>query len=404
MDRRSRIVLIIFGLVLAAITISELVRPRPIDWRPSYTAEAKIPFGCYVLYHELPGLFPGHSVERVGQSLYNVLSQRAGEAPSNYLLINGSIELDGQETQELLDYVARGSTVFIAASSLGTGLSDSLNLAMASDYGLLEGSASLTLTHEGFDQGEYPLARGNFNTHFTQVDSARTTVLGHISYRRGNALQGRSEELVRRPNLIRTEHGKGYFIISSTPQAYANYYILGGHADYVAGTLSYLGEREVVYWDDYKKAGRAYIDSPMRFVLGQAPLKWAYYLTLSGLLLFVLFRAKRQQRIIPLMVPPENSSVEFARTVGTLYYQHGDHTDLIQKKTDYFLAELREAYHLDTSTLDERTIGLLAAKAGKGTAQTKALIEYILLLKGKGAHTEAESLELNKKITAFKQK
>ena len=404
MDRRSKIILLSLGLVLTGIIISELVRPRPIDWQPSYTAASKIPFGCFVLYSELPGLFPGHALEPVEESLYTVLSQAKSGTASNYILINESIELDQRETQQILDHVAQGNTVFIAASQLGQGFADSLNLAMGSDYGFLEGTALLKLTHERFNKEEYPLSRGIFNTHFTKVDTARTTILGHIVYNRKDYLQDGPGEQLTKPNLIRTDFGQGYFIISSTPQAYGNYYMLGGNADYVARTFSYLGEREVLYWDDYKKAGRAYIDSPMRYVLDQPPLRWAYYLTVLGLLLFVLFRAKRQQRIIPLVEPLKNSSVEFAQAVGALYHQGRDPSGLIQKKIDYFLAEAREKYHLDTSALDERCIRLLAAKAGKELGQTKALIEYILQLKAKAAHTETEALELNKKITAFKQR
>src|SRR5690606_18470743 len=214
---------------------------------------------------------------------------------SNYLLINESLEFDAQETGAILEHVARGNTVFIAASRVGGPLADSLNLAMASDFGLVPGSSILTLTHEHFKGQEYPISRGNFNAHFTKVDTLRTTVLGHVRYERKDYLQDGPGERHIRPNLIRTDFGQGYFIISSTPQAYGNYHMLGGHAEYVARTFSYLGERELLFWDDYKKAGRAYIDSPMRYVLDQAALKWAYYLTVVGLLLFVGFRAKRQQ-------------------------------------------------------------------------------------------------------------
>src|SRR5690606_29388060 len=226
---------------------------------------------------------------------------------------------------------------------------------------------------------------------------------GHITYTRKSYLEGQSEEVLTKANLIKTSYGKGHFVVSSTPQVYGNYYMLGGNAEYVAHSFSYLGEGELLYWDDYKKAGRAFIESPMRFVLGQVSLKWAYYLALAGTLLFVFFRAKRRQRIIPLVEPLKNSSVEFARTVGSLYYRNGDHTDLIYKNINYFLAHLRSRYHLDTSNLDERAVRVLAAKAGKDLGRTKDLIEYILALKTKNSHTLEEGMELNRKITAFKQ-
>src|SRR5690606_19227995 len=184
MERRAKITLLALGLIMAGILIAELLRPRPLDWKPSYTAESKIPFGCFVLYNELPALFPGQALETVGESLYGPLSRAEVGTTSNYLLINESLEFDAQETGAILEHVARGNTVFIAASRVGGPLADSLNLAMASDFGLVPGSSILTLTHEHFKGQEYPISRGNFNAHFTKVDTLRTTVLGHVRYER----------------------------------------------------------------------------------------------------------------------------------------------------------------------------------------------------------------------------
>lgn len=403
MDRRSKIVIVVFIVVVLGIIVTEIVRPKPINWRPSYTAVDKIPFGCYVLYNELPSIFPESTIETIQESVYDALTERDSTQAANYLFINEYIDLDTQETNQLLDFVDQGNTVFIAATGFGWELMDTLNIGINSDYSLQEGTATLDLTHDGFTNHTYELSRGVFNSHFTSVDSTNTTILGHITYTRSTYFDDKPEETVTRPNFIKTNFGKGQFILSSTPQAYANYYMLKGNADYVTQTLSYLTDREVLYWDNYKKAGRVIINSPMRFILNQTTLKWAYYLTMLGILLFVLFKGKREQRIIPVVEPLKNSSVEFAKAVGSLYHQNKDYTDLIQKKINYFLADVRNHYHVETAQMNERTIQLLAAKSGKDLDQTKSLIDYIIRLKNKSSHTEQESIELNKKITAFKQ-
>lgn len=403
MDRKSKIVIAVFALVVVGIIITEIVRPRPINWRPSYTSVDKIPFGCFVLYNELPSIFPNSEIETVDKSVYDLLIDRDSSLTSNYMFINEYIDLDQQETNQILDYVDRGNTVFIAANGFGWELMDTLNIDFGSDYSLKEGTTILDLTHEKFKKEKFKLSRGVYNTYFNSVDSTKATILGHISYTPENFLEGQPHEQVTKPNLIKTRFGKGHFIISSTPQAYSNYYMLKGNSDYVAHTFSYLQDADVLYWDNYKKSGRVFIDSPMRFVLNQISLKWAYYLSILGILLFVIFKGKREQRIIPIIEPLKNSSVEFAQAVGSLYHQNKDYTDLINKKINYFLAHIRSQYHIETAQINEKTIQLLAAKAGKDIQETKVLIEYILKLKNKNAHTEQESIALNKKITAFKQ-
>ncbi|WP_396590257.1 DUF4350 domain-containing protein [Allomuricauda sp. R78024] len=403
MDKKSKIVLIIFSLVVVGIIVAEIVRPKPINWRPSYTASSKIPFGCYVLYNELSTIFNGSDIDTVEESVYDVLVDRDKSIESNYIFINEYINLDKQETNQMLDYVSDGNTIFISATGFGNYLSDTLNISIESDYNLKEGSTKLSLTHKELKSKKFDLSRGIYNSHFTSVDSTNTTILGHITYLKEDFIDAKPAQKFRKANFIKTKFGKGHFILNTTPQAYSNFYMLKGNQEYVSHTFSYLKDKEVLYWDNYKKAGRVIINSPMRFVLNQPALKWSYYLMISGVLLFVFFKSKREQRIIPVIEPLKNSSVEFAQAVGSLYNQNKDFTDLINKKLNYFLEHVRSHFHIDTSKLNDKTIQVLAAKSGKGIEETKNLIDYIIKLKNKATHTEQDSIELNKKITAFKQ-
>ena len=310
--------------------------------------------------------------------------------------------MDEQETNQLLDFVSDGNDVFMAMTSSDYYLADTLNIRYNYDYSVAEDSVAVTLTHNNFKLDKYWMQRGLYNTHFISVDSSNTTILGHITFDRKNSFTQAVEETLTMPNFIKTSFGKGNFYIHSTPQAFTNYYVLGDNKDYVSNVFSYLKDQHL-YWDNYKKSGRVVIDSPMRFVLNQAALKWVYYLTVITLILFVIFRAKREQRIIPVIEPNQNASVEFTRTVGSLYFQNKDYSDLVQKKLTYFLAYIRNHFYLETSTLNEKTIQQLAAKSGKPVQEVKTLLEYIIHLKGKSMHTEDDVINLNKKINAFKQ-
>ena len=402
MDKRSKIILGIFGLVLLGIIITETTRPRPINWQASYTAADKIPFGCYVLYNELPQLFSNSTINTVDESVYDVLVKRDSSIQSNYILINDYIDLDKQETNQLLSYVAQGNSAFIATSSLSYLLKDTLHLEIDYEYTLKEDTIMVDLSHNKYRSKDYSFSRGLSKSHLIAVDTANTTVLGHLKFERKNELTGVVEEVVNKPNFIKTKFGKGYFYINTTPQAFSNYYMLKGNETYVTNVFSYLNNADI-YWDNYKKTGRVIITSPMRFVLNQATLEWAYYSTMVALLLFVIFKAKREQRIIPVIKPLENSSVAFAKTVGSLYYQNKDYNNLITKKLHYFLAFLRNHYYVDTNDLNEKMMQTLAAKSGRPITEVKKLVDYIVLLKHKTIHSEEDLIELNKKITAFKK-
>lgn len=403
MDRRSKIILAIFLAVLIGIVVTEIVRPKPLNWRPSYTSSDKIPFGCYVLYKELPNLFPEQEIYSSTESLYNILVARDTSKTSNYILINDFLDLDKQEALQLLKYVSDGNDTFIAASGFGTILSDTLNIKVETQYSIKEDTIPIRLTNNSFLKRNYALAKGVYNTHFSSVDSLNTTILGYISFDSEKGLiNSASTEDTESPNFVSIKFGKGKFYLNTTPQAFTNYYMLRDNAAYVANALSYL-KVEDVYWDNYKKSGRIVINSPMRFILNQESLKWAYYLSVIGLLIFVIFKAKREQRIIPVIKPLENSSIEFAKTVGGLYHEHKDYTDLISKKINFFLEYLRGHYYLSTESITETTASDLAAKSGKPLSETQDIIGLILHLKNKVHHSEQDVIQLNKKINQFKK-
>ena len=124
-------------------------------------------------------------------------------------------------------------------------------------------------------------------------------------------------------------------------------------------------------------------------------------MSLFGLILFVIFKGKRTQRIIPVIDKLENSTVEFTQTIGELYYQYGDYSNIISKKIQYFLEFIRTKYFLDTNNLNNTFIEKLALKSTNTKEESKAMVDYLIYLKSKTYHTEDELIELNKKIETF---
>lgn len=316
------------------------------------------------------------------------------------MIIDDFVSLDKQETNQLLDYVAKGNDVFIATSDLGGFLADTLNITIDRRYDFSEDTVSVELTNNRYKNTYFNYQRGVYPAYFSSIDTAKTQILGYINFEEKKFIQEDKAVKKRAPNFIKTEFGKGNILVNALPVAYTNYYLLSDANNYVAYTFSYLKD-EFLYWDDYKKSGRVIITSPLRFVLNQSALKWSYYLALSGLLLFVVFKAKREQRIIPIIKPLENSSVEFARTVGSLYHQNKDYTNLNRKKITFFLSDVRQNYYLDTSLLNERFMQQLAIKTGKSIQEAKQLVEFIVALNQKQVHTEQDTITLTEKLKTF---
>jgi hypothetical protein len=120
-------------------------------------------------------------------------------------------------------------------------------------------------------------------------------------------------------------------------------------------------------------------ESPLRYWLQNAPLRWCVYLTLLGLLLFCVFYARRRQRVIPVVKQPENKSLEFVKLIGTLYYQKHENHDLLQKKYGYFAELVRRQLLIDIDDEDMKreNIQQLAFRTGMAEADVRMILDRV---------------------------
>ena len=131
------------------------------------------------------------------------------------------------------------------------------------------------------------------------------------------------------------------------------------------------------------------------------PLRWAYYITIFSILIFMFFEMKRRQRIIPNIKPLGNSTLDFVSTIGNLYLQSGDHKNVAEKKIHFILEQIRTKYLVNTSVLDERFISALARKAGKDEQEIRGLVQMIIEVRSKERISAEELIGLNKSIEKF---
>lgn len=187
------------------------------------------------------------------------------------------------------------------------------------------------------------------------------------------------------PVAVSVPYGKGEVFFVSSPLLFTNYGMLEGNTSvYIFRLMSYLADLPVYRTEAYVKTDAMLVaeQSPFREFIKRPPLRWALYLALLGVVLFMIFTARRRQRVIPIMSKPANRSLEFIQLIGTLYYQRKDHVDLVRKKFKLFAEELRKTAGVDISDVntDDREYLLLAEKTGMNSDRLKKVIRQIRLV------------------------
>jgi hypothetical protein len=195
--------------------------------------------------------------------------------------------------------------------------------------------------------------------------------------------------------------GTGAIYLHTAPLVFSNYYVISSRQSrYAAMALSHLPVAPVL-WDEYQKQGREEDGSVFRVLVAHEALRWAYYIALTGLVLFVFFEAKRTQRIIPVMASPRNTTLEFVQVVGNLYFNYQDHKIIAEKKIHYFLEYLRLHFFLASHQLDEPFREQVAAKTGLAPETVAPLFRLISDIREAPKVSKEQLVALNRQLEDF---
>ncbi|MEN2487655.1 DUF4350 domain-containing protein [Flavobacterium sp. B11] len=373
MDNKVKIYIAILVLIFGITLLVDKGQPKPIDWTPTYSVEDKIPFGLYVFDQEVEGLFK-QKVERIStQTPYEYFDSKYDDRENvesyrikgTFMNISEADNIDEGSMKEILYFVSHGNNAFLSMKVFPKTLLDSLKIELKTDF-MPNDSISTWMANKKVSAKKYTLNTG-LSDYFSKIDTLNTKVLGY-------QINRKKEKQV---NFIEVPYKNGYLYLHTQPVAFTNYNLLKkDHYQYADNVLSYIPKGNI-FWYNKPFNDKRISTSPLRYIWSQPALKSAWYLGLIGILIFMIFNAKRKQRIVPIIKPLQNLTVDFTKTIGNLYYQEGDHTNIIDKKIIYFLEKIRTDYLLDTTKLDEDFITKLHYKTGKDEKDIRDVIQLI---------------------------
>lgn len=433
--RRTR--LYIISILVLAITLFVVGQhmPHKFLWHPTYAHNDKQPLGAYVFDSIMTCAMPqGYT------TLSKSLAQIAADSTlrhSNILIVAEQCYMDGIDFGIMDSMLREGANVMIATAGYNSELVDST---LAYDYGIaLRDESSFYLKdsikawvngtqdtgHDlvtwhaedhlfGTCRFDLPLSLVSAHIYTDDttghtVQTLATCLMPHSYLRESSRYFKKNDKVIKRmsstrgmpedsiykyidslnsdklslpshlPIAVRRKVGRGNLYVVSTPMAFTNYCVLDKKtAPYLMRLMSHLADRPLIRttcYNDMQDEEHGLLD----IIAGNHSLRAAHYMLMLTLLLFCLFKARRRQRIIPVVKPPRNYQLEFAQLIGTLYFQRHDNADLVRKKYMMFADHVRtktHAYLLDT-TADSQTLPLLARHTGMDMADLKRQIEYV---------------------------
>ncbi len=383
--------ILVFSLLLVIYIIAEATRPKPLNWTVTLSAQDKNPYGAYCLFHALDGVFPGVPVHSFRSPVYNQVNNKR-TAGSAYLLLSPGLDaMSKEDVSELLSFTAAGNHVLLSSNDFSRQLEDTLHF--STDRRLdLATKDSVTINFKDPQlrtRQNIGFKRMTLDGYFKRYDTLATTVLGT------NQLND--------VNFIRMPFGKGMFYIHLVPLCFSNDFMLTrNNAGYTAKVLSHIpGSVNYIYWDEYYKPGERGSGNPLRYILNNEYLRWSFRIGLVTMLLYVLVGIKRRQRMIPVQSPLQNTTLDFVKTVGNVYFNRKDNRNIAEKMIGYLLEHIRTNFFLATNVLDEAFSEALSRKTGVEKPEVDELLTMISVVQASDSVSDQLLLQLNRQIDLF---
>lgn len=374
----------------------------------------KIPYGTFYAFDNLKTIFPNAEIiidkkSPVGQDILRFNRTEAQQKFSEHskrsaqVIISSRFLPSAEERQAIFNYVFEGNQLFISTFFMDRTFLDSLKMGTASDISFLSKDSLKASLHDPVSGEEFHYTYPGYNqgNYFSKIDSGFTTILGR--------------DAKERPNFVRiTYQSGGAIYLHLSPLTFTNFFLL--HKDnksYYDRALSYMHEgTTLVSWNDYFRHATGGEDSSsgnstsraFKWIMSQPALATAMWLLLGLVLLILLFESKRRQQFIPPRPPLKNTSLDFVKTIGRLYFQRKDNRNLAIKMTNHWLEYIRNRYTLPTSRLDEEFEKRLAYKTGIDKEEIHTLVYQAKFLADQFPVADGDLLIFNHHLENFYKK
>lgn len=377
------------------------------NWDEQYVLAGKSPKGLYHWNTVLRlHLQPQKSISTIDY-LYSIDTIPKETRPT-FIFIGDHFALYEEEVNELLKRVEEGAKLFISSEKIDGSVYlpffEDVRIGFYYDTAVTVATAEKSYNFTALHQA-LPIAKKWFGYKMaTMQDSMEFKSLsGYGSLMNSGVI----------------ECGKGKIYLNTTPELFTNYQFLttSGY-EYSKIWLDEIPENQPVYWlelaryqvpeynirEEYLNKDKQRDDSYLQFIFQDRNRIIALSFLIFGLILFVVFRAKRMQPMVPFIPKKRNMTMIFADTITSIYFNQRNPYAMIRIQQSNFYGLIQKHFHIDLSKdITDREIESLAQKSNVSPEEINGILRKFKILKEYNT-SEYELSELRKMILNFYRK
>lgn len=374
---------------------------KRIDLKETYSYKEARPFGGKVAYELFKSTYPTTPIQLKNESFYQTAAWTS-DTNALYINISKNYYVNEEDVQAMLDFIYKGNTAFIAANDLGSILLEKLFFTQSDSVGfrdrlvfLRDTKVSLVPALSENTDTVHQYYYQPFYNYFSVINTRYSRIVGYND--KGN------------PNFVVFFWGKGRLFLHCEARAFSNYFLLQkNNIDYLLQPLQILPENpQHIYWDDHynkinygNKRGDQNKGSSAS-IFNYPSLKWAFWILIFSLLAYIIFNGKRKQRIISVLKPIKNTSIEFAQAMSELYLKEKNNKLMAEKMMHTFHENIRNKYFINTQSNPSGFEERLSKRAGISLEDTQKMTQYFIQINEQEKVSDEELQYLNQIIQQF---
>jgi len=442
----KKVTVIIFFIVVAVVfalifTLYEYKEVPDVKWRQTYLPTEKEPYGTWMFRNLLNERYGS---ENVLDRYKDINLEEIDSSEKALLIIIGDrIDLDFAETDALANFSNTGHDIFISGTVIDFDYNWGLNnweVGYKADSVLQVSYPSLsdnifnfkfrTESLEDASEVYYRyFASGDLKINNLSNDSTsyRSIHSGSLDWENEIFSENGLDDLLQEDNLDdyideEEDEDAGYALginqdsasiykewnfdgefvgLHLLPQMFINeaahqpFFL--EHFNLLIGQYNY--DKIIFEHPSFNRSKKADSESPIQFILDNRSLKWSYFTMLLGALLYVIFRGKRKQRIVPTLAPNNNTSLEYVQTLGSLYEHQNKPRKLVKHMQDVFYHNIKARYFLDQH--DQQFIYKLSKKSNLAITEIETIVKTFSTIKDRFEFTDSDLSLLYRRLDAF---
>lgn len=367
--------------------------------------------GLHILEELLKGYPKIDSLQFIQDNIDTSWSASYVGNPSTYLLIDSDINISPKAVDTLLKFVKNGNVALVSVENFNSVFSNRFAYSTMVEQRFND-EVSIDFTHPNMEM-YLPYIYSEYDNNLRIYRSwnyfSLRNFIGDINELSVLGVETYYDE----PVFVKMNYGKGVFYFHSLPELFYNASMFNEDGmEYAQRVFSHLPKGNYYWhnhtdrWDELSDENSMDPDeivreSPIQYILKDRSLRHAYLILIFGLIIYVLFKVKRRQNIIPTMEPNTNSSLEFVENVSLLYLKQEKHYKFIKHYQQSFLNFIKEKYYLSSSKISPSFIDVVAQKSDIDRQKIEEIFNEFKRAKKSYSFSSQELIELHKKIEYF---